>query len=301
MSQPRLGALLALATVLSTSAAFAQPLGTFRWQLQPYCNVFTLQVTQQGGIYILDGTDDRCGAGNQAGSAVGIAYLTPLGLVGFGITTVLPGGVPVHTEATISIATLSGTWRDSAGNNGTFTFTTGAPGPGAPRAVSTTGLAPASITNVFLASNAVNSTNVADNTITTADILDEPRAAFANQDTEVTLTPSFVPFVLDTISITAPTAGRVILSAGGYFRFNNTATIDVARCSITTGTTIDFSALTLTGESVANGINFTPLATTRGVAVAAGTHTFNLVCDRFSGEAIVGDPQLTGIFVANAQ
>lgn len=41
--------------------ATAQPLGTFRWQLQPYCNVLTLNVVQ-GGVYTLDGTDDRCGA-----------------------------------------------------------------------------------------------------------------------------------------------------------------------------------------------------------------------------------------------
>ena len=43
-------------TVAPKSAA-AQPLGPFRWQLQPYCNVITLSVTGVGPNYTLDGTD----------------------------------------------------------------------------------------------------------------------------------------------------------------------------------------------------------------------------------------------------
>ena len=139
----RMLVLLALGVALPAVSAQAQPIGSFRWQLQPYCNVITVNVTQQGDIYTLDGTDDRCGGGNQPASAIGIAYLTPLGLVGFGITSVLPNGTPVHTEATISIASLNGTWRDSGGNNGTFIFTPGAPVAGTPRPIPSGGIAPA--------------------------------------------------------------------------------------------------------------------------------------------------------------
>lgn len=32
----------------------AQPIGTFRWQLQPYCNIVTLNVTQHGAVFTLD-------------------------------------------------------------------------------------------------------------------------------------------------------------------------------------------------------------------------------------------------------
>jgi len=109
MSLRRTLALVVLCLALPTTTAFAQPLGSFRWQIQPYCNVLTVNVVQQGGIYTLDGTDDRCGGGNQPGSVVGIAYMTPLGLVGFGLTSVLPNGTPIHTEATISISSLNGT------------------------------------------------------------------------------------------------------------------------------------------------------------------------------------------------
>jgi hypothetical protein len=74
-------------------------LGTFRWQLQPYCNVLTVTVVQQGGQYHVDGTDDLCGAGRQA-SVVGRAFPNPVQSIGFGLTTVsTTGAAPVHIDA----------------------------------------------------------------------------------------------------------------------------------------------------------------------------------------------------------
>jgi len=113
--------------------ALAQPLGTFRWQLQPFCNVVTFNVVQQGAQYLIDGTDDQCGATVKA-SAVGLAFQNPNGSIGFGFTIVTsPGGAPVHVEASIAIANLSGTWKDSVGNSGTFVFTPGAAVAGSTR------------------------------------------------------------------------------------------------------------------------------------------------------------------------
>ena len=57
----------------------AQSLGTFRWQLQPYCNIITVQVTQIGSVYRLEGTDDRCGAGADQSSVIGTAFQNPDG------------------------------------------------------------------------------------------------------------------------------------------------------------------------------------------------------------------------------
>jgi hypothetical protein len=138
----------------------AQPVGTFRWQMQPYCNVVTVNVAQQGGLYTLDGTDDRCGAA-QSASAVGLAFLNPSGSVGFGLSIVLPGGTPIHVEATITMTSLNGTWRDSTGNSGAFIFTPGAGSGGAPRPVPAGGVAPASITSAAIAPNAVGTSPIA--------------------------------------------------------------------------------------------------------------------------------------------
>lgn len=301
MSIRRIVWLLALGVALPAATAGAQSLGTFRWQLQPYCNVLTVNVTQQGSFYILDGTDDRCGGGNQSGSAVGTAYLTPLGLVGFGLTTVLPGGVPVHTEATITIASLNGTWRDSAGNVGTFVFNPASPAAGAPRPVSTTGLPPASITNVFLAPNAVTGDNVVNNSITSVDILDGPRSAFASA-TGLTPLPAFTspPANLRSVSINAPAAGKVIVYASGFFEFGSTGQDD-GRCEITTSATAinnNFAFYGSEASGATTAMLYVPFGSTRGFDVAAGTTTFNLLCDRVLGTVGVWRPHLTAIYTA---
>jgi Chaperone of endosialidase/YadA head domain repeat (2 copies) len=122
-----LAAMLALATSVS-----AQPIGIFSWQLQPYCNVVTLNVTQTGSVYTLDGYDDQCGAATRA-SAAGLALLNPDGTIGMGVAIVVsPGGAPVHVSAAITLPSVSGTWRDSSGNTGTLAFSPG-PAAGSPR------------------------------------------------------------------------------------------------------------------------------------------------------------------------
>lgn len=113
----------------------AQSIGTFRWQQQPYCNVITVTAVPLGGHYALHGTDDQCGAAQQA-SVVGLAFLNPDGTIGLGLTVVTtPGGVPLHLDATLGLPALSGTWRDSAGGNGIFTLTPGSGAGGSPRPI----------------------------------------------------------------------------------------------------------------------------------------------------------------------
>lgn len=149
-----MAAVTAGALLLATGAE-AQTLGTLRWQLQPYCNVLTVTVVQDGSQYHVDGTDDLCGAARRA-SVVGLAFPNPDGSIGFGLTTVTaPGGTPIHVDATISIASISGTWRDSAGNSGAFVFTPDAATGGGPRPVPAGGIAAGSITAAQLAPGAV--------------------------------------------------------------------------------------------------------------------------------------------------
>ena len=51
-------AIFIVASGVATGRAGAQSLGTFRWQLQPFCNVVTVTGTQQGSNYTLDGYDE---------------------------------------------------------------------------------------------------------------------------------------------------------------------------------------------------------------------------------------------------
>ncbi len=156
---------LALAAALAvglggTSRAEAQSLGTFQWQLQPYCNLVSVTVTQNGALYTLDGYDDQCGAPTRA-SVVGTAVPNPNGTITLGFTIVTtPDGTPVHVQTALSLATLGGPWSDSAGHTGTLVFTAGAGTGGAPRPAPITTLAPGSIT----------STTILDGTVGAADI-----------------------------------------------------------------------------------------------------------------------------------
>ena len=74
-------ALFAMTSVAVASPASGQLISAFTWQLQPYCNVLTLNVTQTGSVYTLDGYDDQCGASPRA-SAAGLAFQNPDGTNG---------------------------------------------------------------------------------------------------------------------------------------------------------------------------------------------------------------------------
>lgn len=120
---------LVSALVVLPTAADAQPLGTFRWQLQPFCNVAVVNVTQQGAIYQVDGFDDQCGAPQRA-PLVGMATANPDGTIGFGLNIVTtPSGRGVQLDARISLPGLSGARTDSFGNKGTFAFGASTGGP----------------------------------------------------------------------------------------------------------------------------------------------------------------------------
>lgn len=117
-----------------TAAVSAQPLGTFRWQLAPYCNVVSVNVTLANGVFTLDGSDDQCGAGAPRAPLVGAATVNADGTISLGlnIVTAQNGGF-VHVGGTIAADTGSGTWRDSAGYRGELTFSPAAPVTGSPR------------------------------------------------------------------------------------------------------------------------------------------------------------------------
>jgi hypothetical protein len=127
-----------IGVLMISASAWAQPLGTFRWQQQPYCNILTLNVIFEGGNYTLDGTDDLCGAPQKA-SVTGIAYLNPDLSIGLGLTIVAPDAAAMHLNVTFDMVSVSGPWSDSAGNTGTLVYTPAAGVPGSPRPATSRG------------------------------------------------------------------------------------------------------------------------------------------------------------------
>ena len=119
-----------VAALVTPSGATGQVLGTFTWQMQPYCNRVSLTLTGTAGGFVAAGTDDLCGAPRRAG-ATGFVTFNPDGTVGLSIA-IAPsaGGRPVDVAAVVSPANGRGTWSDSAGNSGTLVLdgaTTGLP------------------------------------------------------------------------------------------------------------------------------------------------------------------------------
>lgn len=119
-------AVIALTALMATPAA-AQTIGTFRWQLLPYCNVVSITVIQAGSLFQLIGTDDVCGQGQMPlhGSAVAAGSD-----VRMGFSIAIPGGRTSQVTSTVSLGTLAGDWDDESANGGSFAFLAGAPTPG---------------------------------------------------------------------------------------------------------------------------------------------------------------------------
>lgn len=126
---------LTLAVILfaAVSSASAQSLGTFRWHLQPYGSVLELNVTQQGGIFLLAGSELQCG-GNATLPVSGVAVVQANGSVILGLTTITLQGRGLHTRATVNTSDFNGFYSDNAGNTGeTLSFNPGVTCPGGPR------------------------------------------------------------------------------------------------------------------------------------------------------------------------
>ena len=75
-------------TLMLAASASAQVFGTFSWQMQPYCNIVTMTITQIPGGYTIDGNDNQCGVGGKLAGAAGMALLNPDGTVGLEFTIV---------------------------------------------------------------------------------------------------------------------------------------------------------------------------------------------------------------------
>lgn len=113
----------ALAVLTLSQSAYAQVIGMFSWQTQPYCNVVTVTVVQQAGVYQLFGSDNLCGTG----TALVEGVARPSGANVEMAFTVHQARRAVSVTATITLATLAGSWSDER-RSGTIAFGANAAG-----------------------------------------------------------------------------------------------------------------------------------------------------------------------------
>ena len=119
---------------------------------------------------------------------------------------------------------------------------------------------------------------------------------YAGGDQRVTLAPTDA--TVRSISVTVPTPRYCTINASGYFYlFANR----YARCSITTGTAIEFSFLALgSNYNDSSQSNYVPFSATRTYYQNTGTVTYRLVCDGSSTTGnYVDDTNMAAVCIPN--
>lgn len=129
----RVLALVALVAVSWPAVARAQGpvqpvvIGTFHWQLQPFCNTLSLTIVQEGSQFRVQGTES-CDAADVSQPVQGVATADASGTIYFSVRTSFPGGSSsegTFVWASLSLATLNGSWQDDADRRGQFIRVTG--------------------------------------------------------------------------------------------------------------------------------------------------------------------------------
>lgn len=163
-----------------------------------------------------------------------------------------------------------------------------------------------SIRRADIGADAITGAKVRDNSLTGSDVAAQSIPAEdlsngAGGDFDVNVTSGLEDFILGapavyrTFSLTAPSAGQVILNASGYFV--NVGSAGIGRCSISKDTAMDDTTLTVVDVGPRDS-RFEAFGITLGESVAAGTQIWNLVCDTTDGTPpVLENPALTAIFV----
>lgn len=122
-----------LTVVLLSAAGLARPasaqspvqpmlIGTFHWQLQPFCSTLSLTVIQEAGQYRVQGTE-ACAPNDFSRSVYGTAILDNAGWVYLSLSAPRLQNSLEGTAiyAYLQLSTLEGGWQDDGGRSGPLT------------------------------------------------------------------------------------------------------------------------------------------------------------------------------------
>ncbi|HEU4437408.1 MAG TPA: hypothetical protein VFR89_08080, partial [candidate division Zixibacteria bacterium] len=142
------------------------------------------------------------------------------------------------------------------------------------------------------------SANFSTDAINADEMLNEPGIASTFKNTIIGMPTAATNF--DTVPITVPTAGYIVVNAYGFvdlLHVSGTSTIIRFTVSKTAGV-MDFDNFSYHGQTpgAPSGTYLTAFSITKVEAVAAGTHTYYLVGDEFSGNGNIGRPRMTAMF-----
>lgn len=122
---------LITATTLALPASAQSPvqpvlIGTFHWQLEPFCSTLSLTVIQEAGQYRVQGTE-ACAPNDLSRSVYGTALLDNAGWVYLSLSAPRLqnsfAGTAIY--AWLQLSTLEGGWQDDGGRTGPLTPVSG--------------------------------------------------------------------------------------------------------------------------------------------------------------------------------
>ncbi|MEZ5289365.1 MAG: hypothetical protein R2712_32105 [Vicinamibacterales bacterium] len=286
-------ALLALLALLYPRDIPAQVLGVFRWQMQPYCNLVTFTVIQQGPAYQLTGSDDLCGA-PQVAPATGTATLNPNGTISLGFDVVVPSGAAAHVSATVHLSNVSGTWSDADGNSGGFAFNppgvTGSPRPAPSRSVAITSAQLAA--SIFAGSGSAGTIARSDHVHDDRYYTQAQSDALVADAVELIATPGrFVPTLVNEFPYTSSTSETITSTVAGQWLVSKTtqALLNCPSNSPVFFLMVDGVPLVSSAIAIANN-TFTSLTLVGATAgpLPAGAHTVSVGADCLAQTHISG-------------
>ena len=119
-----LGLLLAVGVSSIASAQPVQPtiIGTFHWQLEPFCSTLSLTVIQEAGQYRVQGTE-ACAPNDFSRSVYGTALLDDEGWAYLSLSAPRLQNSLEGTAiyAWLQLSTMAGGWQDDGGRTGPLT------------------------------------------------------------------------------------------------------------------------------------------------------------------------------------
>jgi hypothetical protein len=203
------------------------------------------------------------------------------GTVALGFAVALPSGRMSHLSATVSLATVSGTWTDSDARTGPFFFTVSSTGggarpePAAAVSITTSQFSPAIYAGTGAATTVARSDHDHDSRYYTRAEIDarRPKVGFANSAALLDITNATVVGQVDMV---APVAGTIV-AHGVTTIIDGTAT--EYSCSVSTTGLWEIEYAQFVNLATAEAV----IAVTRHFAVPAGTHGVTLVCDSTGG------------------
>jgi len=176
----------------------------------------------------------------------------------------------------------------------------------APDAVGASEIATGGVTTTEILDNTVTSADILANSLQDIDMLDEPGVAFDQDFVGAFLVPQTgVDVTVAAVTITTPAAGFILVSYGGYY-FDGAHTLGLAgtlRASISEDATVQVDksfSIASVNAAQPTGSYFIPISKSAIYSKAAGTYTFNLICDNTGTEDVnITYPVLQALFFSS--